>query len=263
MLLNLVHSEFCCIFAVMKTSGIYQIINKVNGKSYIGSSIRLNKRWKRHLTDLKCNVHHSLALQRAFHKYGSDNFEFNVLENCEEVLLLEREQYYLDNLKPEYNICNTAGNCLGVKQSEETKEKRKLSNSKYWDSIGRKHKDKLRLVKKQNALIKQQKEQRNLQIIEDLKSGVRQDMIAKKYNLSPSAITELKKKYCPELNNKEIRKGSNNNFSKLTEEKVKEIKYLLKDKVKQQIIANKYNVKLRTIKAIQSGQNWNHIKIEE
>jgi len=261
MLLNLVHSEFCCIFVTMEKSGIYQIRNKVNGKSYIGSSTRLNKRWKRHLTDLKCNVHHSLALQRAFHKYGYDNFEFIILENCEENLLLEREQYYLDNLKPEYNICSIAGNCLGIKQSEETKEKRKLSNSKYWDSVGRKHKDKIKVIREQNFLIKQQREQRNIQIVEDLKSGIRQDVIAEKYNLSPSVITQLKKKHNVVTNI--ISKGSNNGFSKLTEEQVKEIKHLLKDKVKQQTIADKYNVKLRTIKAIQSGQNWNHIKIEE
>jgi group I intron endonuclease len=261
MFLNLVHSEFCCIFVVMKTSGIYQIKNKVNGKSYIGSSVRLNKRWKRHLTDLKCNVHHSLALQRAFHKYGSDNFEFSILENCDENLLLEREQFYLDSLKPEYNICSVAGNCLGIKQSEETIEKRKISNSKYWDSVGRKHKDKLKITREQNALVKKQKEQRNLQILEELKSGIRQDIIAEKYNLSPSVITQLKKKY--NIVTDIIAKGSNNGFAKLTEEQVKEIKYLLKDKVKQQTIADKYNVKLRTIKAIQSGQNWNHIKIKE
>lgn len=260
MLLNLVHSEFCCIFAVMKTSGIYQIKNKINRKSYIGSSVRLNKRWKRHLTDLKCNVHHSLALQRAFHKYGSDNFEFNILENCEETVLLEREQYYLDTLKPEYNICSVAGNCLGIKQSEETIEKRKISNNKYWDSVGRKHKDKLKIIREQNILIRQQKEQRNLQIIKDLKSGIRQDVIAEKYSLSPSVITQLKKKH--NIVTDVISKGSNNGFSKLTEEQVKEIKYLLKDRVKQQTIADKYKVKLRTIKAIQSGQNWNHITIE-
>lgn len=243
----------------MKDSGIYQIKNKINNKSYIGSSIRLNKRWKRHITDLKCNVHHSLALQRAVNKYGLDNFEFLILESCEDEQLLDREQYYLDTLNPEYNICTIAGNCLGIKQSEETKEKRKIANSKYWDSIGRKHKDKIKIIREQNSLIKQQKEQRNLKIAEDLKSGIRQDIVAEIYNLSPSVITQLKKKYAIIT---EKAKGSNNNFSKLTEEQVKEIKHLLRDRIRQQIIADKYNVKLRTIKAIQSGQNWNHITIE-
>ena len=244
----------------MEKSGIYQIRNKVNSKSYIGSSTRLSKRWKRHLTDLKCNVHHSLALQRAFHKYGSDNFEFTILENCEESKLLDREQYYLNTLKPEYNICKTAGNCLGVTHSEETKQKQKESNKAYWDRVGRPFKDKVKIIREQNSLIRQQKEQRNLQIIEDLKSGIRQDIIAEKYNLSPSVITQLKKKN--NIVTDIISKGSNNGFSKLTEEQVKEIKYLLKDKVKQQTIADKYNVKLRTIKAIQSGQNRSHIIID-
>lgn len=208
-------------------------------------------------------MHHSLALQRAFHKYGYDNFEFIILENCEENKLIEREQYYLDTLLPEYNICKIAGNCAGVKHTEETIEKRRTSLVKLWESknlktpyskYGRAKK------KEKNSIIKQQKEQRNLQIIEDLKSGIRQDIIAKKYNLSPSIITQLKKKH--NIITDTIYKGSNNNFSKLTEKQVKEIKYLLKDKIKQQTIADKYNVKLRTIKAIQSGQNWNHITIE-
>ena len=246
----------------MKNIGIYQIKNKINNKSYIGSSSRLKFRWNRHLTDLKCNVHHSLALQRAFHKYGYDNFEFIILENCEENKLLEKEQYYLDTLKPEYNICKIAGNCAGVKHSMETIEKRRNSLIKFWENkelktthskYGRSKK------KKQNTLIRQQKEQRNLQIIDELKAGIRQDVIAEKYNLSTSSITQIKKKYDITT---EKAKGSNNNFSKLTEEQVKEIKYLLRDKVKQQTIADKYNVKLRTIKAIQSGQNWNHITIE-
>ena len=247
----------------MENSGIYQIKNKINNKSYIGSSSRLKFRWKRHLTDLKCNVHHSLALQRAFHKYGYDNFEFIILENCKENKLIEREQYYLDNLLPEYNICKIAGNCAGVKNTKETIEKRKNSLIKLWEDKDLKtpHSKYSRDKKKEkNSSIRQQKEQRNLQILEDLKSGIRQDIIAEKYNLSPSVITQLKKKHNIITNT--IYKGSNNNFSKLTEEQVKEIKYLLKNKVKQQEIANKYNVKLRTIKAIASGQNWNHITIE-
>jgi len=246
----------------MKNIGIYQIKNKVNNKSYVGSSSRLKLRWNRHLTDLKSNVHHSLALQRAFHKYGYGNFEFIILENCEENKLLEREQYYLDNLKPEYNICKVAGNCVGVKHSSETIEKRRNSLINSWEKkeLKTQHSKYSRNKKKEdNKTIREQKEQRNLQIVEDLKSGIRQDIISEKYKLSTPSITQIKKKYniCTEK-----AKGDRNNFSKLTEVQVKEIKYLLKDKVKQQIIADKYNVKLRTIKAIQSGQNWNHITIE-
>jgi group I intron endonuclease len=47
----------------------------------------------------------------------------DILEYCESSLCISREQYYLDLLKPEYNICKIAGSRLGTKQSEETKIK--------------------------------------------------------------------------------------------------------------------------------------------
>jgi group I intron endonuclease len=47
----------------------------------------------------------------------------DILEYCESSLCISREQYYIDLLKPEYNICKIAGSRLGTKQSEETKIK--------------------------------------------------------------------------------------------------------------------------------------------
>ncbi len=47
-----------------------------------------------------------------------------ILEYCNgKELLLKREQDYLDNLKPEYNIVETAGSTLGYKHTEESLEK--------------------------------------------------------------------------------------------------------------------------------------------
>jgi group I intron endonuclease len=83
--------------------GIYEIKNKATGKSYIGSSKQIQKRWEQHLLALRKGIHHSVLLQRAWNKYGEDCFEFSVKEECEERQLLEREQQYL-NTKPEYNI---------------------------------------------------------------------------------------------------------------------------------------------------------------
>lgn len=48
-------------------------------------------------------------------KHGSSNFSLDILEYCEIDVLIEREQYYLDLLKPEYNILKTARNNLGNK----------------------------------------------------------------------------------------------------------------------------------------------------
>lgn len=82
---------------------IYQIKNKVNNKIYIGSTINLERRWENHIYQLKNNIHHSLKLQRAWNKYGEDNFEFSIIEEFEsdnEGDKYVREQYYLDLYKP-------------------------------------------------------------------------------------------------------------------------------------------------------------------
>ena len=57
------------------TCGIYTIKNIINGKFYLGSSKNIEKRWNRHLYELRNNRHHSWYLQRAFIKYGENSFK--------------------------------------------------------------------------------------------------------------------------------------------------------------------------------------------
>jgi group I intron endonuclease len=83
--------------------GIYKITNLVNGKIYYGSSKDIEKRWRIHKNNLNNNKHHNIKLLNAWNKYGEENFKFDVIEECDETILLEKEQYYLD-LKPDYNI---------------------------------------------------------------------------------------------------------------------------------------------------------------
>jgi group I intron endonuclease len=71
----------------------------------------------------------SSAIHSALLKYGYSNFKLEILEYCDQELLICREQYYLDLLKPKYNICKTAGSTLGKLHSESTKEKIRKSNS--------------------------------------------------------------------------------------------------------------------------------------
>lgn len=82
-------------------SGIYIIKSKINNKSYIGSSIDIAKRFKTHLWRLNTNSHINKLLQNDYNSYGIDNFEFNVLEYCEEKDLILKENLwlskYLDN----------------------------------------------------------------------------------------------------------------------------------------------------------------------
>jgi group I intron endonuclease len=47
-------------------------------------------------------------IYKALVKYGYSSFKLEILENCEPNILIEREQYYLDLLNPEYNILKKA-----------------------------------------------------------------------------------------------------------------------------------------------------------
>jgi group I intron endonuclease len=62
-------------------------------------------------------------MERALLKYGFSNFSLEILEYCNLKDLLIREQYYLDILKPEYNIVKIAGSTLGYKHTEESLKK--------------------------------------------------------------------------------------------------------------------------------------------
>lgn len=83
-----------------KTCGIYAIKNKVNNKVYIGSSKSVYYRWKQqHYTELKKGIHCNSHLQNAWNKYGEINFEFQVIEECPESTLIEREGYWIEHYK--------------------------------------------------------------------------------------------------------------------------------------------------------------------
>jgi group I intron endonuclease len=109
---------------------VYRWVNKLNNKTYIDSSIdfttRLYKYYSlKHLIKNKTPIHNALV------KYGYSNFKLEILEYCNINDAILREQYYLDNLNPEYNILEKTGSSLGFKHSEKTlnffKDERKVS----------------------------------------------------------------------------------------------------------------------------------------
>lgn len=105
-------------------SGIYKIMNIVNNKIYVGSAVDLRKRKSQHFSNLKNNKHVNKHLQSSYNKHGLENFKFEILEYVKDKeMLIEREQYYIDTLNPEYNICKIAGSCLGLKKSYNVKKK--------------------------------------------------------------------------------------------------------------------------------------------
>lgn len=80
----------------MKKSGVYRILNLINGKSYIGSSKNLVKRMGEHRLRLRLGHHANAYLQAAWNKYGEDSFCFGIVEYCAEVDLESTEQRHID-----------------------------------------------------------------------------------------------------------------------------------------------------------------------
>jgi group I intron endonuclease len=104
-------------------SGIYKWTNKLTNDSYVGQSIDLSKRFIRYFNLSYLRNRGTLAINRALIKYGFSSFQLEILEYCDIADLNKREQYYLDTLKPRYNILKIAGSSSGHKLSEETKAK--------------------------------------------------------------------------------------------------------------------------------------------
>lgn len=88
--------------------GIYKITNTINGKSYIGQSTNIYKRWEREKADSR-NVSsrsYEYPLMRAFRKYGIKNFNFEIIEECNNEELNQREVYWIDYFDTFFNGYN-------------------------------------------------------------------------------------------------------------------------------------------------------------
>lgn len=115
-----------------KICGIYKITNP-KGKIYIGQSIDIEKR-KFLYSKLYCKT--QTHLYNSLNKYGWENHVFEIIEQCDEFLLLEREiywkLYYLKSVENNFSkvLFTQINDGKGGSRSEEIKKKIGLSNSK-------------------------------------------------------------------------------------------------------------------------------------
>lgn len=123
-----------------KSGIVYKITNILNGDCYIGSSNNLYKRYYTHLYDFRWRKKGCTLLIRAVNKYGEDNFKLEIICECDKEEVLFREQKYIDELNPKYNISKIAGSNLGVKRSELTKKRKSISQKNNW--INKEYRDK-------------------------------------------------------------------------------------------------------------------------
>lgn len=209
-------------------SGLYVIINKITKKIYIGSTNNFRTRFLRHKNNLLNNKHKNSHLQNSVNKYGLNNFEFKPLDIIEPRKLKKIETYYIHlfdctDREVGYNICPTATNTtLGLKLSEETKEKMSRSKLEFYSNP-----DNVREYSEQEK-----------DILRTLNLG-RKWTAKQKKNMG--------------------HKGEKNHKSKLNSEDVLNIRELLKQNITLIKIAKIYNISIQSVWGIKIGKNWKHI----
>jgi group I intron endonuclease len=105
-------------------SGVYCLINKINGHSYVGSSINLASRMKNYLNNafLKSRQNVNMPIVKALLKYSQSNFTLLILEHVDTESLIIRETYFITSVIPYYNVLKQGYSSLGYKHTKETKE---------------------------------------------------------------------------------------------------------------------------------------------
>ena len=93
----------------MKISGVYKITNTITGDFYVGSSKNVKERWANHKKPSRWKEYPNNPMYIDMRKYGVDSFDFQVLEEVEACSLKEKEQQFIETLKPTYNNKNAKG----------------------------------------------------------------------------------------------------------------------------------------------------------
>ena len=120
--------------------GIYKITNKINNKIYIGQSNDIKRRKNEH----RCIKHETnKSLKKAYIKYGLENFEFQVLEECKLEELNDKEKYWVELLKPQYNRTSGGDGSPNHKVSDETKQLLKQKGKEFWNNLDEETKKKI------------------------------------------------------------------------------------------------------------------------
>lgn len=92
--------------------GIYKITNIKNNKVYIGQSVNIEKRWREHIYAFRRGDHTNVYFQRAWNKYGEENFIFEIIEECLIENLNDKESFYILKFQatnPQYGYNRTFG----------------------------------------------------------------------------------------------------------------------------------------------------------
>ena len=116
----------------MRISIIYKIINTVTNKCYIGSTSNLKQRISQHFSNLNKNKHPNVHLQSSYNLHGKDCFKTIVLANCPIEYQFKLEQWFIDNINPEYNLSKFAVFTHQLPETKDTRLNKRKGQLRRW-----------------------------------------------------------------------------------------------------------------------------------
>lgn len=231
--------------------GIYKITNTINGKSYIGQSNCIQRRFAQHKSPYEQNRHSNKPLYKAFLKYGIENFKFEIIEECPIEKLNEREQYWISFYKTlthqnGYNIT-----CGGENNADENHPRHKLTKEDVID---------IRTRYNNHERCKQVEQLYSDKIGPSGFSKIWKGETWK--DIMPQVYTEQNKNFHKHNTGQS---GSSNGRAKLTEEDVYAIRLRRKNGQKMTDVYEDYKytgIKEKSFKNTWLGYNWKNIIVE-
>ena len=180
---------------------IYKATNLINGKSYIGQTKRdLDTRKKEHLK-------HGYALHNALVKYGMDNFEWSILEECDDSMLNDREVFWIDFYKTYQNGYNETS---GGENTENLDKWRKNHQEEFKQHC-------LKNLQKAQQYHKEHKEEHLLQLASVREKGldkIKRKVLCVELNKIFNSLADAER-WSESVNNPNNRKAAHQHISKV------------------------------------------------
>jgi hypothetical protein len=238
--------------------GVYAIRNEASDRRYVGSAANIYARWRGHRSDLRGNKHCNQHLQRSWNKHGEASFVFEVLEKCERDagVLMAREEHWMMEFKGSlYNMSEHANVRLGQRCSDSHKAalsaRMKGNRHGAGKSVGRK-------LSWDDVVA----------IVTRYGSGDRCEDIASSFGVSENQIQRIVSRKTrfhvplpPDVDAaRKVRRispyprGENNHAAKLTNNDVRDVRFLLSFGVKRCLIAKRFGVSAVRISQISKGK---------
>lgn len=222
----------------MAICGVYVITNLTNGKSYVGSSVNVRRRWDNHRRDLMAGRHPNRHLQAAWRKYGSLFFTFTVVECVDDRgELRQAEQMWIDAIgscgEGGYNLTPTAGSLLGFRFTDE--QKARVSAA---------------LIGKPKSTAHRANIWRNREVTDEFRAHCAE--LGRMGAGKPKSAEHRAKIGSAQ-------RGSKNHLAKLTEQNVRDLRARLANGERGRALAAEFGISEATVSEIKHGKKWQHV----